>query len=44
MADIESFSLAQARQSGLKFDALYQFPLPSIFRGDMFRIRQALYN
>lgn len=44
LADIESFSMAQAQEKGLVFNVFYQYPLPEVFNGDMFRIRQVLYN
>jgi signal transduction histidine kinase/ligand-binding sensor domain-containing protein/DNA-binding NarL/FixJ family response regulator len=44
LADIESFSLATAKEAGLEFTVLYQYPLPQTFNGDLFRIRQVLYN
>lgn len=44
LADIESFSMAQAQEKGLKFNVFYQYPLPETFNGDLFRIRQVLYN
>lgn len=44
MADIESFSMAQTQEKGLEFDIYYQYPLPHSFVGDLFRIRQVLYN
>ncbi|MFT4927160.1 MAG: signal transduction histidine kinase/CheY-like chemotaxis protein, partial [Phenylobacterium sp.] len=44
LADIESFSMAQALENQLNFQVLYQYPLPVSFNGDLFRVRQVLYN
>lgn len=44
MADIESYCHATAQEKGVKFKVLYQYPLPEEINGDLFRIRQVLYN
>ncbi len=44
LGDIESFGLALAQEKGLQFKVLYNYPLPLMFNGDLFRIRQVLYN
>ncbi len=44
MADIESYALAQSQNKGLAFKLDYQYPLPEHFNGDLFRVRQVLYN
>ena len=44
MADIDSFARAMAQEKSLSFAVVYHYPLPQTLMGDMFRIRQVLYN
>ncbi|NQZ11197.1 MAG: response regulator [Algicola sp.] len=44
LADIDSYCVATAQESNLDFKIHYQYPLPKTINGDLFRIRQILYN
>jgi signal transduction histidine kinase/DNA-binding NarL/FixJ family response regulator len=44
MTDIESLNVELAQEKSLNFVLKYNYPLPQIFNGDLFRLRQVLLN
>ncbi|WP_051090613.1 hybrid sensor histidine kinase/response regulator [Algicola sagamiensis] len=44
MAQVDSFAGKMARDKGLAFEILFQFPLPTIIKTDPTRLRQILFN